>query len=715
MISHTVFFCDFLEIGERQVKMPVLRDHSHKFDALRSQAEKLIQQQPKSEFDTPVDILELIHELRIHQAELEIQNEELKRAQQEISDLHKEYQNLYEFAPCGYLTLNNKGIITHINLTASRLLNAHREFISRQGFSQYLDQGWEDVYWSARATCAKTGEKQSIEIPIKPKNGPPLWTRADIEADRDDNGAVEQWRIVLVDISEKKRALQALEQSEAKYRKMMESISDPLYVCSPEQTIEYMNSAMIERLGRDATGETCYKTMHGLDAPCEWCPFESVRNGDTFEQNILSPLDNRNYRITHMPVLNEDKTISKLTIYRDITDYLMAVEEKEKAQAQLHQHQKMESIGNLAGGIAHDFNNILASIIGFTELALDDAAPGTKLEENLNEVFIASKRAKDIVAQILAFARQTNEEVRPVQIKRILKECLKLLRSSLPTSIEIKQALNCDASVLGNPTLLQQALMNLATNAMHAMEQDGGILTVQLSNVDFDDEQVKKHHLPKSGTYIKITVSDTGIGIPEHTIQSVFEPYFTTKEPGKGTGMGLALVHGTIKKYGGTILVDSTLGQGTSFSILLPTTNNLDTETTYRSAVLPYGKERILFIDDELTIAKMGKQLLERWGYNVTCRTSSIEALELFRARAHDFDLIITDMNMPNLTGDKLAVELIKIRLDIPIILCTGYSKKMSEETASEIGIKAFVYKPFVKADFAKTVRKILDDVKVTS
>jgi signal transduction histidine kinase/ActR/RegA family two-component response regulator len=575
--------------------MPVTHYHSDKFNELRNQAEKLIQQQPEFESDIPADILELIHELRIHQAELEIQNEELKRAQQEISDLHSDlyqkYQNIYEFAPCGYLTINKKGIINRINLTAIRLLDTHRKFVLLKSFSQFLEEGWDEVYWSACAKCAQTGEKQSIDIPIKKENGPPLWTRADIEADRDDNGAVVQWRMVLI----------------------------------------------------------------------------------------------------------------------DITEYLKAIEEKEKAQAQLHQHQKMESIGNLAGGIAHDFNNLLASVIGFTELALGDVDSGTNLEGNLQEVLIASKRAKDLVARILAFARQTNEEVKPVQIRLIAKECLKLLRSSLPTTIEIKQEFNSEAAVLGNPTLLQQSLMNLATNAMHAMEENGGILTVKLSDVDLDAEQAKKHHLPKPGSYVKITVSDTGIGIPENAIQSVFEPYFTTKEPGKGTGMGLALVHGTIKKYGGTALVDSSPGQGTNFTILLPIINKLDTETTYQSAELPQGTEHILFVDDELAIAKMGRQLLERWGYDVTSRTSSIEALEFFRTKPHDFDLIITDMTMPNLTGDKLAVELIKIRRDIPIILCTGYSKKISEERASEIGIKAFVYKPFVTADFAKTVRKILD------
>jgi len=691
------------------------KDPTNKFEALRQQAEALIRNQTDAPPEAPPDILELIHELRIHQAELEIQNVELQRSQQELSELQQEYQNLYEFAPCGYLTLNNKGIITHLNLTGSELLDTERNHVSRAGFSQFIDLGWEDAYLSARAESAKTGQKQSIELPIKRKKGPPLWVQAEIQADRNEADEVIQWRIVLLDISEKKKATAALEKSEARYRKMMESISDPLYVCSPDLTIEFMNPAMIERLGRDAIGETCYKAMHGLPKTCEWCPFDRVGSGETIEENIISPLDDRNYRVTHMPVLNNDRTVSKLTIYRDVHDYLTVLADKEKAQAQLQQAQKMESIGNLAGGIAHDFNNILASVIGFTELALDDAKQGTPLEDNLQEVYMAGKRAKDLVTQILTFARQTNEEIRPVQISKIVRESLKFLRASIPTTIDIKQELNSESLTLGNSTLLEQAILNLATNAMHAMEENGGILTVRLSDVYIDEPIAKKLHLIKTGDYIKITISDTGVGIPPEVIESMFEPYFTTKETGKGTGMGLALVHGTVKKYGGTIMVDSRLGHGATFSILLPTTKKRETTIPYQPTELPQGTERILFVDDELPITKMAKQLLERVGYEVTTRTSSIEALELFKAKPNEFDLVVTDMTMPNLTGDKLAVELIKTRRDISVILCTGYSKKISNDTASEIGIKAFAYKPIVKADLARTVRNVLDEAKGSS
>jgi signal transduction histidine kinase/PAS domain-containing protein/ActR/RegA family two-component response regulator len=690
-----------------------------KFETLREQAEALVQRQPHGGFEAPDNtldmirqFLDLIQELKFQHAELEARNEALGRAQHEISQLRHEYRNFYEFAPCGYLTLNNKGIITCINLTGSRLLNTGGKHASNVDFLKFIDTGWKDSFLSAWTKSTKTHQKQSVELPIKRKNELPLWVRLEIETDRDEAGAVIQWRMVLLDINEKKRAAEALEKSKTRYRKMMESISDPLYICSPEQVIEFINPAMMKRLGRDATGEACYKAVYGLSETCERCPIDKVVNGETIEENIVSPLDNRSYRITHVPIINDDQTVSKLTICRDIQDYLYALVEKKEVQAQLDQHQKMESIGNLAGGIAHDFNNLLASIIGFTELALEDIEPGTILEENLKDVYICSKRAKDLVAQILAFARKSDEEVKPVHIKAMTKECLKLLRSSLPTTIEIKQELDSDASVHGNSTLLQQSLMNLATNAMHAMEADGGIFTIKLSDVNVNDEDARKHHLSKSGSYIKITVSDTGTGIPEDAIQSIFEPYFTTKEPGKGTGMGLALVYGTIKKYGGTIQVDSRLGHGTVFTILLPTTRLTGPNQPSQPEALPQGSERILFVDDESVITKMGNQFLTKWGYDVTSCTSSMAALDLFRARPHDFDLIITDLTMPDLSGDELAMALIKIRPDIPIILCTGYSQQICEETARQIGIKAFAYKPIAKADFAKTIRNILDDTK---
>ncbi len=397
---------------------------------------------------------------------------------------------------------------------------------------------------------------------------------------------------------------------------------------------------------------------------------------------------------------------------QDITVIKKAEEERNDLQRKLQQTQKMESIGNLAGGIAHDFNNILSSVIGFTELALDDATKGTLLEDSLQEVYTAGKRGRDLVKQILAFARQTNEERKPLRVDTITKEVLKLIRSTIPTTIEIKASIESNSLIMGNSSQIHQMLMNLCTNAAQAMAAAGGILEVGLKDVELDGQSALPPLKLKAGNYIKITVADTGHGIPPDILGSIFEPYFTTKSVGDGTGMGLALAHGIVESYGGEITVESELGKVTIFSIFLPTTKRREDYRPYEDEKLPTGTERILFVDDEFSIAKMGSQVLERLGYQVTVRTSSVEALELFRSKPNEFDLVITDMTMPNMTGDELAMELIAFRPDIPVILCTGYSKNISDEKAAKIGIRAFAYKPVVKADLAKTVRKVLDDAK---
>ena len=384
-------------------------------------------------------------------------------------------------------------------------------------------------------------------------------------------------------------------------------------------------------------------------------------------------------------------------------------EERKKIEAQLHQSQKMESIGTLAGGIAHDFNNILSSIIGFTELALSEAEKVTALEDYLQEVHIAGLRAKDLVKQILMFARQSDESVKPMQVSIITKEVLKFIKSSIPTTIQINDDINSDSVIMGVPTQIHQVMMNLCTNAAQSMEENGGILEVSVKDTAIDRTAMILDLKP--GEYIEIKVTDTGMGIAPQHIHNIFEPYFTTKPVGEGTGMGLAIVHGTVKNYGGQITVDSTIGKGTCFTIYLPITKKRKVHINAVKEDLPPGTENILFVDDEAPIAKMGSKILEQLGYCVTTRTSSVEALELFKSKPQAFNLVITDMTMPNMTGDQLATEMMNIRSDIPVILCTGYSKKLSEERASEIDIKALAYKPVVKADLAKTVRKVLDKI----
>jgi len=384
--------------------------------------------------------------------------------------------------------------------------------------------------------------------------------------------------------------------------------------------------------------------------------------------------------------------------------------EKKNLEFQLHHAQKMESIGTLAGGIAHDFNNILSSVIGYTELALEDAKRGILQHENLQEVLLAGNRAKDLVKQILTFSRQVDQEKKPVQVKHVVKEALKLLRASIPSSVKIEQSVSSNSLVMGDSTQIHQVLMNLCTNAAYAMKDDGGVLTVSLSDAELDSEFVSNHPNLKTGPYINLTVLDTGHGMSLEVMEKIFDPFFTTKEKGEGTGMGLSVVHGIVLSHGGDICVYSEQGKGSTFEVYLPVIKSrLRTEERVDRPI-PTGNERILFIDDEPAIMKMGKQTLESLGYNVTTYNSSLDALELFKEEGHRFDLVITDMTMPHMTGEKLAEELMQIRRDIPVILCTGFSSKIDEKKALAIGIRAFISKPFLKREIAKAIRKVLDE-----
>ena len=367
----------------------------------------------------------------------------------------------------------------------------------------------------------------------------------------------------------------------------------------------------------------------------------------------------------------------------------------------------------LAGGIAHDFNNILSAIIGFTELALDEVEKDTNLEDSLQEVYTAGKRAKDLVKQILTISRHDKTEVIPIQVAPLVKEALKMLRSTIPTSIEFRENICSDPLVINaDPTQLHQIIVNLATNAKQAMVDESGILEIDVNTISFESDIHDFYQDMQPGDYVRITVSDTGCGISDKFIKKIFEPYFTTKEKGEGTGLGLSVVHGLVKSHNGHITVYSELGKGTTFHVYLPLVNKASAGMSEKPVEpLPTGIEKILLVDDERPIVKMQAQHLERLGYTVTTRTSSHEALEVLQQSPEEFDLIITDMTMPNLTGDKLAEKIKAICKDIPIILCTGFSDKIN--VRGEIpGVDGFLMKPVDKLKIAKMARKVLDKAK---
>jgi len=601
----------------------------------------------------------------------------------------------------------NTGIFTYVNeractnlgytveeLLKMRVMDIQKNFPDKAGmdfFSEELKHKVQMIYENYHVR--KNGTSFPVEVSVR-------YSRQ----------GEERFMVAIVrDITERKQA----EAVNFRLATVINQTDESVIITDRQSSIEYANPAF-ERITGYCLDEMVGKNPRFLQSGTQ-SPFfykamwDKLSKGKVWKGRLLNK--KKDGTLFHedtsiSPVMNDEgEIIHFVAVKRDVTQEI-------EAAKRLQQAQKMEAIGTLAGGIAHDFNNILSAVLGYTELAMGDVEKGSAVENDLREIFTAGIRAKDLVKQILTFARQTEAETRPVQVKIIVKEVLKLLRSSIPSTIEIQQNIESDSLVMGNSIQIHQILMNLCTNAAHAMEEKGGILNVLLTDIHLDKEFIKPYNDLKPGPYLKLLVSDTGSGIPGEIIGSIFDPYFTTKAPGEGTGMGLAMVHSIVAGHGGEVIVESIVGKGSVFTVFLPVFKKRGEPRQDQEEILPLGSERILFVDDELPIVKMGGQILETLGYKVTTQTSSLEALELFRSRPNDFDLVITDMTMPNMTGDRLAVELMQIRPDIPVILCTGYSKKISDERIAETGIKTMASKPVLKSDLSRTVRKVLDDAK---
>jgi signal transduction histidine kinase/ActR/RegA family two-component response regulator len=418
-------------------------------------------------------------------------------------------------------------------------------------------------------------------------------------------------------------------------------------------------------------------------------------------------------------LLNTANALESLEFYRLLRHQKAILEKKveERTQAlaeserQMQQVLKLQSIGTLAGGIAHDFNNILFPIIGYTELALDDIPEENPARKSLEEVLKAASRAKELIQQILTFSRRNGRERKPIRVPIIIREALKLLRASIPKTIDIAADLeeNC-SPIMGNPTQMHQVVMNLCTNAYQAMRETGGQIHVRLSEVNIGYEEMAQRIGITMGPHLHLVVQDNGVGMDATVLERIFEPYYTTQEPGKGTGLGLSVIHGIVKNHGGFITVESLPGQGSSFHVYLPTIDEMEQDIAVEiHAAETGGRERILLVDDEEQIVAMEKQMLEKLGYQVTACASSSEAWTVFSTRPDQFDLMITDMTMPHMAGDRLSEKILDIRPNLPVILCTGYSDMIDGDKAVALGIRKFVMKPVEKNELARAIRSALE------
>ncbi len=493
--------------------------------------------------------------------------------------------------------------------------------------------------------------------------------------------------------------------------------ADPALWIGKNGHFEYVNKASCLKLGYSRE-ELLTLSVHDIDSnfkpetwPAHWekvktegsLMFDSqhhTKNGDSFPVEITSnfmKFENKEYHCTFV---------------RDISDRKKAEEESVRMREKLQQAQKMEAIGTLAGGVAHDFNNILSAILGYADLAIDDKNDHELLKKDIAEVRKAADRATSLVRQILTFSRKTEQQEHALQVSLVVKEALKLIRASIPSTIDIKIDINTDALVIADPTQIHQIVMNLCTNAYHAMRETGGVLSVRLNEVELSNTgMIPEVELPP-GKYMQLSVGDTGTGMDDVSKTKIFEPYFTTKEVGEGTGLGLAVVHGVVESHGGCINVYSEPGQGTFFHIYLPIYEGEKDASPLpgeQKAPIIGGNETIMLVDDEEPILDMARKQLQRRGYEVHVFTNGVQAFQEFQQQPQNYDLIITDMTMPHMTGTQLSQRILETRPDIPIILCTGYSELTNREKSLAMGIKEYIEKPLKIDSLLRVVRMVLD------
>ena len=516
-----------------------------------------------------------------------------------------------------------------------------------------------------------------------------------------------------LDITARKRGEEALQNLAQKWRTTFDAINDSISLLDDQSRVVQCNRAMAELLQRPAgeiIGRPCYELMPGAEGQVENCP--SVRALQTRKRETRSwQIGGRWFDVVADPILDpQGRVTGAVHILSDITESKKAEEQKTALERQLRQAQKLEAVGTLAGGIAHDFNNILGAVIGFTELARMELPEGGPARNDLDQVLKAGLRAKDLVRQILTFSRKGTETLAPIDVVPIVKEALKMLRASLPTTVEIKKRLVLTKGVVkSEPTQIHQILMNLCTNAAQAMGEQGGVLEVILAETVLNPEDPPPRELPDSGPFLELTVRDTGPGITKEVLEHIFEPYFTTKEKGLGSGLGLSVVHGIVQRHGGWIRVESEPGAGSCFRVFLPLLQGVPVAPPPEDWTLPRGREHILAVDDEKPLTEILKKALDHLGYRVTATGDPREALTRFAEAPDSFDLVITDMTMPKLTGDRLIEEILSIRPGLPVIICTGYSDQLSETRVREIGARALLMKPFEIGALAQKVREVLD------
>lgn len=653
----------------------------------------------------------------------------LQQATKHASDLEesrKQYFDLVEGTPDLIIRVDVKGNVVFVNHAALEIYGLTPEQSIGRRIFDFIHPEDQESTLSAFQDYLKSGETvityENRQVGINGREHHMAWS---IITERDEFHKVSGFACTARDVTERKEAEKALKKSQERLNLIIKGSNDAPWDWDMVNNQFYYSPQWWQQIGYTPNEfPTNSSLWEKLLLPEDLAHVRSVFGGALRGRSAKSY--EVEFRLIHknghaVPILSRGfitrDTYGKPTrvtgTNMDLTERKQAEDEKRKIEAQLYQSQKMESIGTLAGGIAHEFNNILSIIIGNNELIMEELPKESPARENAEEIRVGSLRAKDVVKQLLTFTRQDNIKQSLVNTVSVVKESIKLIRSSITKNIDIHQSISDDVeNVFGNATQINQILINLCTNAADAMKHRGGIIRIDLGNEMLDETCKGIHPTLLPGQYVRLKLSDTGSGMDKETFDRIFEPYFTTKDIGKGTGIGLAVVHGIVKKHHGSISVKSDLGKGTTFTILLPACQDESEPEQAEQLVLPTGDEQILFVDDEPILAELGKKLLQSLGYHVQEITDPIKALDIFKSDPNAFDLVITDMAMPGMTGDQLVSEILKIRPQIPAMLCTGYSEDVSVEKAYEIGFGAFVMKPVDRTELSVTVRKLLDKAK---
>lgn len=675
---------------------------------LRQRAEDFLSRKPEALRKMPMeDIQKIVHELQVHQVELEMQNEELRNAQTEIEESRSRYADLYDFAPVGYLTLSIKGgVILEANLTAADLLGVPRNSLIKLVFSQFVMPEFLDPYLDHKKRVSEMDGRHTCELKLKKKDGTPFWALLDSIAVKDSSGNLTRIRTVVSDIADRK----ATEEERLRLAAAVEQAGEAIVITDTQGLIVYVNPIFEQTSGygkKELLNKDYFEifAMDGTDKDLKERAQQAMRQGETFSGHTRRRREGgRSLELDISLFSIRDPSgaiINYIILEKDVTTEYML-------QEHLRHRQKMEALGTLAGGIAHDFNNILNPIFINTELALLDVPEPTR--SSLKMALEAAHRGKELVKQIITFSRQKEQAQKLIKVGPLIREAIKFIRSSLPANIEIRDHIPVDTvPILADSAQIHQVIMNLCSNAAYAMREHGGVLAVTLGEVEVDSTLLARYPDLKPGLYLRLAVSDTGTGMEQEVKERAFDPFFTTKEQGEGAGMGLAVVHGIVKKHGGAVTVYSEVGKGSTFSIYFPVPEGESSPKNVDLTPIPRGKERILIVEDEKAQAISEQNMLERLGYKVTVANTAPEALKTFRENPEDFDLVITDQTMPQLTGADLAKALLLIRPSVPIILCTGFSEVINAEKAKSIGIRETVMKPFSMREMATTIRRVLD------